>query len=70
MVCTRYSVLGSVFINTDDCWSELGRDKTTGRIVPGKNFGGDGAAMKNLSAYIRSKGMKFGICEAFPLPVQ
>jgi hypothetical protein len=49
------------WINTDDCWSELGRDNATGRIIPARNFGGTEASMKNLSAYIRSKGMKFGI---------
>mmetsp|Transcript_50740 Transcript_50740/g.99422 ORF Transcript_50740/g.99422 Transcript_50740/m.99422 type:complete len:704 (+) Transcript_50740:1-2112(+) len=52
---------GYTYINTDDCWSNLARDKQTGRIVPGPNFGGSEAAMKNLSAYIQSKGLKFGI---------
>lgn len=46
----------------DDCWSMLARDNTTGRIVPATNFGGTEASMKNLSAYIRSRGLKFGIC--------
>ena len=52
---------GYEFINTDDCWSNLKRDNTTGRIVPAAKFGGTEASMKNLSAFIRSKGMKFGI---------
>jgi len=52
---------GYQYINTDDCWSELTRDNATRRIVPGPNFGGSEAAMKNLSKYINSKGMAFGM---------
>ena len=52
---------GYEFIKTDDCWSNLGRDNNTGRIVRADSFGGTEVSMKNLSSYIRSRGMKFGI---------
>ena len=57
---------GYNFINSDDCWSAPNFAKNTsgrgadGRIMPASNFGGV-SDMKALSAYIRSKGMKFGI---------
>ena len=43
-------VIGCSLVLQDDCWSELGRDNKTGRIIPAPNFGGTEAAMKNLSA--------------------
>jgi alpha-galactosidase len=39
---------GYTWINTDDCWSELARDKATGRIVPAKSFGGTEARLAIL----------------------
>ena len=59
---------GYTYINTDDCWSVANFDKTTskggrgtdGRIIPAPAFG-NVSHIKELSAYIRSKGMKFGI---------
>ena len=43
-------MIGCSLVLQDDCWSELGRDNKTGRIIPAPNFGGTEAAMKNLSA--------------------
>ena len=60
---------GSVAPIQSSCWSEpnfdpatnaSGRGDDDGRIVPAAPFG-DVSAIKALSAYIRSKGMKFGI---------
>jgi alpha-galactosidase len=61
MVALGLRDAGYSFVNTDDLWLELERGPD-GRLVPGKNFGGpsdDG--MKNLSAYIHSRGLKFGV---------
>jgi hypothetical protein len=50
---------GYVFVNTDDEW--LDKDRTSeGRLSPKSSFGGE-AGIRNLSSYIHSKGMKFGI---------
>ena len=38
-----------------------GRDSITGRIIPAPTFANTSAQMKEMSAYINSKGMKFGI---------
>ena len=46
------------YVNSDDCWAQLGRDNRTGRIrsafFAGSSDGGD-AGMRNLSAYIHGK---------------
>jgi alpha-galactosidase len=60
--------VGYQYINTDDCWSAKNFDVSTstggrsadGRIIPSSTFG-NVSHIKQLSAYIRSKGMKFGI---------
>ena len=50
--------LGYQYINIDDCW-QVGRDETTKKIVPDpKTFP---SGMKNLSDYIHSLGLKFGL---------
>ena len=61
--------LGYEFINTDDCWSQKNFDPQTklsgrgpdGRILPAPTFANSSAQMREMAAYIRSKGMKFGI---------
>lgn len=50
---------GYVYINSDDEWSELNRS-ASGRLVPKASFGGEGG-MRNLSAYIHARGLKFGL---------
>ena len=59
-VAKGYKDAGYVYVNTDDCWSQHNRTKD-GQVQPGLNFGRNADAMKNLSAYIHSKGLKFGI---------
>jgi alpha-galactosidase len=61
--CTLPTAIDSCLLalSAQDCWSELARDNATHRIIPAKNFGGTDATMKDLSAYIKSKGMSFGI---------
>jgi alpha-galactosidase len=52
---------GYEYVNTDDLWLELERS-AEGRLVPGERFGGPGEeGMRNLSAYIHGKGLKFGV---------
>ena len=61
--------LGYEFINTDDCWSQKNFDPQTklsgrgpdGRILPAPTFANSSAQMREMAAYIKSKGMKFGI---------
>ena len=53
--------LGYEYVNTDDLWLQLERSPE-GKLIPGKNFGGPGEeGMRNLSAYIHGKGLKFGV---------
>ena len=67
-VALGLTAAGYQYINTDDCWSQPNFVPSTnasgrgsdGRIKPAASFGSV-AAIKELSAYIRSKGMKFGI---------
>lgn len=50
---------GYVYVNSDDCWLMLERN-ATGHLVPDPvTFPGGDAAMRSLSAYIHSKGLKF-----------
>eukprot|EP01046_Picozoa_sp_COSAG06_P053600 COSAG06_NODE_9307_length_1932_cov_1.175123_3_plen_252_part_00 len=63
------TALGYEFINTDDCWSQPNFDSesglsgrgTDGRIIPAPTFANSSAQMKEMAAYIKSKGMRFGI---------
>lgn len=50
---------GYNYLVIDDCWSERERDSKTGKIVPDKiKFPN---AMKAVSDYVHSKGLKFGM---------
>ncbi len=50
---------GYEYLVIDDCWSERERDKVTDKIVPDKEKFPEG--MKNVSDYVHSKGIKFGM---------
>ena len=57
--------VGYKYVNSDDCWCQLGRDNRTGRMRPSeKTFPGGDAGMRNLSGFIHAKGLKFGLCES------
>ena len=64
MVSSGLHALGYEYVNLDDCMMEPGaggRDPTTHRLQPANaTFGGE-AGLKALSAYIHSKGLKFGV---------
>ncbi|CAG2182216.1 unnamed protein product, partial [Oppiella nova] len=53
-----YKELGYVYVNIDDCWSEMQRDSKD-RLVPHKERFPSG--MKGLADYVHSKGLKLGI---------
>ena len=54
---------GYEYVNSDDCWCQLGRDNRTGRMQASEQaFPGGDVAMRNLSSYIHAKGLKFGLC--------
>ena len=52
--------VGYEYVNTDDLWLEAERG-ADGRLVPKKAFADGDEGMRNLSSYIHSKGLKFGI---------
>lgn len=55
-----YQELGYEYVNIDDCWQEMERDPTTGRLIPDhKRFADDG--VRQLAQYIHSKGLKLGL---------
>ena len=51
---------GYLYVNTDDGWLETNRT-ADGLLQPAANFPGGGVGMRNLSAYLRSRGLRFGI---------
>uniref|UniRef100_A0A6P7F031 Alpha-galactosidase n=1 Tax=Diabrotica virgifera virgifera TaxID=50390 RepID=A0A6P7F031_DIAVI len=58
MAADGYLAAGYEYIMIDDCWSSKERD-SKGRLVPDPDRFPSG--IKNLSDYIHSKGLKFGI---------
>ncbi|KAM7463234.1 hypothetical protein LguiA_031355 [Lonicera macranthoides] len=58
LVSTGLSKLGYKYVNIDDCWAELARDKK-GNLVPKKSTFPSG--IKALADYVHSKGLKLGI---------
>jgi alpha-galactosidase len=58
LVSTGLSKLGYNYVNIDDCWAELARDKK-GNLVPRKSTFPSG--IKALADYVHSKGLKLGI---------
>lgn len=57
-ISTGLSKLGYKYINIDDCWAELQRDKD-GKLIPRAStfpFG-----IKALADYVHEKGLKIGI---------
>jgi alpha-galactosidase len=61
VVSSGLAAAGYHYINTDDCWSSAVRDDT-GRLVPNPTTFPYGIA--NLTAYVHSKGLGFGIYSA------
>jgi len=57
LVSTGLAAKGYDYLNLDDCW-QLSRD-STGRIV--EDFKAFPSGMKNLSIYVHSLGLKFGL---------
>ncbi|KAI3458453.1 hypothetical protein Pfo_015116 [Paulownia fortunei] len=58
LVSTGLAKLGYIYVNIDDCWSELVRD-SKGQLVPdSKTFP---SGIKSLADYVHSKGLKLGI---------
>ncbi|KAL7054989.1 hypothetical protein AAHC03_024524 [Spirometra sp. Aus1] len=63
---------GYQYIVIDDCWPEMERDASTKRLLPDSSRFPSG--MKNLSDFVHSLGLKFGIyldfgtktCEGYP----
>ncbi|XP_009125728.1 alpha-galactosidase 1 [Brassica rapa] len=58
LVTTGLSRHGYNYVNIDDCWAELSRDKK-GKLVPKKSTFPSG--IKALADYVHSKGLKLGI---------
>ncbi|KAL9257272.1 Alpha-galactosidase 1-like protein [Drosera capensis] len=58
IVSTGLSKLGYKYVNIDDCWAELTRDKQ-GYLVPKKSAFPSG--IRALADYVHSKGLKLGI---------
>jgi len=58
LVSTGLDKLGYTYVNIDDCWNTPERDENSNMIVNATNFPG---GMKNLSDYIHSKSLMFGI---------
>ncbi|KAH9892802.1 glycoside hydrolase [Cubamyces lactineus] len=64
--------VGYEYINIDDCWSEMQRDPTTGRIVPDPTKFPNG--ISGVADQVHALGLKFGIysdagtatCAGFP----
>ncbi|CAL9243841.1 unnamed protein product [Arabidopsis halleri] len=57
LVTTGLSKLGYKYVNIDDCWAEISRDKAS--LVPKKSTFPSG--IKALADYVHSKGLKLGI---------
>ncbi|KAK6637161.1 hypothetical protein RUM44_007575 [Polyplax serrata] len=62
VVSEGYAAVGYKYINIDDCWLEKERN-FAGQLVPDRERFPYG--MKDLSNYIHSKGLKFGIYEDY-----
>lgn len=62
MAANGYRDAGYEYVIIDDCWLGPERD-TNGRLVPDPNRFPSG--IKNLSAYVHSKNLKFGIYQDF-----
>ncbi|KAL1556482.1 Alpha-galactosidase 1 [Salvia divinorum] len=58
LVSTGLANFGYKFVNIDDCWAEISRDKK-GSLVPKKSTFPSG--IKALADYVHSKGLKLGI---------
>eukprot|EP01018_Ginkgo_biloba_P017179 Gb_04687 [translate_table: standard] len=58
LVSSGLSKLGYEYVNIDDCWAELKRDKH-GRLVPSASKFPSG--IKALADYVHKKGLKLGI---------
>ncbi|KAH9290092.1 hypothetical protein KI387_034209, partial [Taxus chinensis] len=58
LISTGISKLGYTYINIDDCWAELERDKT-GKVVPRASTFPSG--IRALADYVHQKGLKLGI---------
>ena len=59
MVASGMRGAGYVYINVDDLWAERERDADNGSLVPDTTKFPSG--MANLSRYIHSAGLKFGL---------
>lgn len=58
LVSSGLKDLGYNYVNIDDCW-QISRDSNSNKIIPdSKNFP---SGIKNLSDYIHSLGLKFGL---------
>ncbi|KAH6757115.1 Melibiase family protein [Perilla frutescens var. hirtella] len=58
LVTTGLAKLGYVYVNIDDCWSELARDSEGNMAPDSKAFP---SGIKALADYVHSKGLKIGI---------
>lgn len=58
LVADGYKELGYEYVNVDDCWMEMDRDKN-GKLVPDRERFPNG--IKGLADYVHSKGLKLGI---------
>jgi len=58
LISSGFSKLGYEYVNIDDCWGELKRDKN-GRLVANSTTFPSG--IKALADYVHSKGLKLGI---------
>ncbi|XP_065868757.1 alpha-galactosidase 1-like [Euphorbia lathyris] len=58
LVATGLHKLGYTYVNIDDCWAEIVRDRK-GNLVPKKSTFPSG--IKALADYVHSKGLKLGI---------
>ncbi|XP_010274933.1 PREDICTED: alpha-galactosidase 1-like [Nelumbo nucifera] len=58
LVSTGLAKLGYQYVNIDDCWAELSRDRK-GNLVAKKSTFPSG--IKSLADYVHSKGLKLGI---------
>ncbi|XP_057778410.1 alpha-galactosidase 3-like [Salvia miltiorrhiza] len=58
LVTTGLAKLGYVYVNIDDCWSEVERDSEGDMVPDSKAFP---SGLKALADYVHSKGLKIGI---------
>lgn len=58
MVTGGYLAAGYNYVNVDDCWSEMERDGSTGRLVADRERFPEG--LGGLAWYIHNLGLKFG----------